>query len=346
MDKTATPEIKTLDWFKLTKKDQIEIFNRLSEITGLLPNVLEKDLWLMVALKALFESSIGKHLVFKGGTSLSKGWKLIDRFSEDIDLAIDREFFDFPDELSKQDVKKLRRKSHAFLRSESFIQELKANILEIGISDFELECPEYKASDKDPIEINLEAPSILSERDDKYYIPHVQIQIGTRSLLSPKENVELDLIMNLHASESKIYLENFNIEIPLISAHRTCLDKILLLHEEFQKDPNEIISYRMSRHLFDILQIYKSGQALIPFENLNYFEKVVRSREMLYGFKWVDYSKHVVEELKFIPPESVMNDYKNDYQKLQSEFIYGDSEPFGELIEKLTELNEKINQIS
>ncbi len=79
-------------WFNLPENDRKEIINQVSAKTGLLPTAIEKDWWVMIALKAIYSSEYAKHLVFKGGTSLSKSYGLIERFSEDIDLAIDRSF--------------------------------------------------------------------------------------------------------------------------------------------------------------------------------------------------------------------------------------------------------------
>ena len=63
--------------------------------TGLPVQAVEKDLWVTAVLRAIFCLSYANHLSFKGGTSLSKCWSLINRFSEDIDIAIDREFLGF-----------------------------------------------------------------------------------------------------------------------------------------------------------------------------------------------------------------------------------------------------------
>ncbi|MGB3075636.1 MAG: nucleotidyl transferase AbiEii/AbiGii toxin family protein, partial [Chitinophagales bacterium] len=88
------------EWLKLTGERRIEILKKVSERSGLPPIAIEKDWWVTFALKASFEISCSPHLVFKGGTSLSKAWNLIERFSEDIDLAIDRNFLGFEGELS------------------------------------------------------------------------------------------------------------------------------------------------------------------------------------------------------------------------------------------------------
>lgn len=60
---------------------------------GINQSAIEKDWWVTVTLKALFSTECGKSLIFKGGTSLSKGFNIIERFSENIDLTISRSFF-------------------------------------------------------------------------------------------------------------------------------------------------------------------------------------------------------------------------------------------------------------
>ena len=106
-----------MNWTDLPKDRQVELLHLLENNTGLNAKSIEKDWWVTLALKALFSGSYAAHLVFKGGTSLSKCWKLIDRFSEDIDLAIDRKFLGFAGELTKKEIgKKLRKASCALVR--------------------------------------------------------------------------------------------------------------------------------------------------------------------------------------------------------------------------------------
>ena len=88
-------------WLNLSTKGKIEILDKIRAKTGLSINSIEKDWWVTLALKAAFSSSCKDNMIFKGGTSLSKGYDLIERFSEDVDLAIDREFFGFDDAISK-----------------------------------------------------------------------------------------------------------------------------------------------------------------------------------------------------------------------------------------------------
>jgi predicted nucleotidyltransferase component of viral defense system len=103
-----------LEWFKLTDQNRRNIFGEIATKMSLPASAIEKDWWVVRTLEIVFQSEIAMHTVFKGGTSLSKAWNLIDRFSEDIDLALDRKFFGFGQEdgtMTGSQVSKLRKKS-------------------------------------------------------------------------------------------------------------------------------------------------------------------------------------------------------------------------------------------
>ena len=84
------------DIIRLTLRQRNELFTAAAMKCGIAPVILEKDFWVCWTLKELFQLPvIGEHFIFKGGTSLSKAYRAIRRFSEDIDVAIDRKFFGF-----------------------------------------------------------------------------------------------------------------------------------------------------------------------------------------------------------------------------------------------------------
>jgi len=105
-------------WLTLSKDRRIKILNQTTELTGLPAVAIEKDWWVTLVLNAVFSLPYSENIVFKGGTSLSKGWGLIERFSEDIDLAIDRKFFGYEGDISKTQIKKLRKKSCEFISTQ------------------------------------------------------------------------------------------------------------------------------------------------------------------------------------------------------------------------------------
>jgi predicted nucleotidyltransferase component of viral defense system len=98
-----------LDFYNIDKAEKEAIFNAGATEMGMTPFAVEKDWWVSRTLNIIFQMDIAAHLVFKGGTSLSKAWKLINRFSEDIDLAIDKEFFEgYQGEITRTQISKLR----------------------------------------------------------------------------------------------------------------------------------------------------------------------------------------------------------------------------------------------
>jgi predicted nucleotidyltransferase component of viral defense system len=107
-----------MKWLNLKESKIKELFEQLSYKTGILPQAIEKDLWVTLILRMLFTSEIKEQITFKGGTSLSKVYNLIQRFSEDIDVSINREFLGFSGDLTKGEIRKLRRKSHDFTLNE------------------------------------------------------------------------------------------------------------------------------------------------------------------------------------------------------------------------------------
>jgi len=107
-----------MNWLKLSTQKQQELFKQLSFKTSIQAQAIEKDAWVTLVLRLIFKSEISEHLVFKGGTSLSKAYGLIKRFSEDIDLAVNREYLGFKGELTKGQIRKLRKKSHEFVSTE------------------------------------------------------------------------------------------------------------------------------------------------------------------------------------------------------------------------------------
>lgn len=121
-----------MKWFKLAIEDRKIILQQASALSGINEKALEKDLWVTTVLEAVFKTPYAPHLHFKGGTSLSKAWQIIERFSEDIDLSIDRSFYGFGEDLSHAQIKKLKRISSEFVSSD-FREELDKTLVEMGV---------------------------------------------------------------------------------------------------------------------------------------------------------------------------------------------------------------------
>jgi len=329
------------EWFKLSEDDRRIVINQVSNKTGLLPVAVEKDLWVMIALQATFSTEVAKYLVFKGGTSLSKAWGIIERFSEDIDLAIDRSFFGFKGELSRTQVKNLRKASCKYV-DEKFHVLLEKALLKNGVKEFELNVTEFEESDTDPLAIELIYKSLVEQQE--YLQPRILIEISSRSLIEPYENKELSsFISEIYSNENFI---DDPINVPTVIPTRTLIEKMFLLHEEFQKpEDRKIRSKRMTRHLYDISRLMKTEYLEKAITDKELYNTIIGHRSKLTRISWVDYNSHNYKTLNFIPPKEVMDDYAKDYEAMKETMFYGDTDSFENLIKKLKRLNDRINSL-
>lgn len=328
-----------MNWTKLSKSRRVEILKLLENKTGLNAKSIEKDWWVTLALNALFNGSYGSHLVFKGGTSLSKCWHIIDRFSEDIDLAIDREFLGFSGELTKREIgKKLRKASCSFIRN-----ELKTNIerfiLNCDNEQFSLEVNITEESNVDPETLYLHYESVLDNSD--YVFNTVKIEIGSRSLMEPCEEVFVKSIIGELLPNSDFSDKKFKIKAVL--PQRTMLEKAFLLHEMLQNPTSGKEINRMSRHLYDLEKLMDNSYCKNVLNDSNLYNEIIKHREQFTSMARVDYTTHRPETISFVPPDSVLKKWEKDYQLMQENMIYGDSLSFEELIDRIRELNRRFN---
>lgn len=325
------------DFIKLSKKDKLNIFNQTSERSGLPSSAVEKDWWVTLSLNIIFSLPYSNQIVFKGGTSLSKAWDLIERFSEDIDLVIDRKHLGFEGELSKTQVKKLRKASYSFIGTE-FYKDINNELIKLGVSDYELVVQETKNTDTDPLIIELRYESLTEESE--YLKPRVLIEVGARSLMEP---VDTKSIISVVSSEFReLPFAEKEITIPVVSPKRTFLEKIFLLHEEFQKETKFIRVERMSRHLYDLEKLMDTPHGIEALKDTVLYNIIVEHRKNFNAIRGIDYANHTPQSINIIPPEETIKDWEKDYKTMQESMFYGSTISFSELIERITDLNTRI----
>src|SRR5690606_8359025 len=120
-----------ITFYTISREDRSALCQNVEAITGIPAYAVEKDWWVTETLRIIFGMEVAKQLVFKGGTSLSKAWQLIERFSEDIDLAIDRSFFGYAGDLSKGQRTRLRKETSTYITN-VFYPELAKKFKEKG----------------------------------------------------------------------------------------------------------------------------------------------------------------------------------------------------------------------
>lgn len=332
-----------LKWIELPNESKRNIFEAVAEDQGLSPEAVEKGWWLVLTLDLVFSMACGKSLVFKGGTSLSKGWGLIQRFSEDIDLVLDRSLLGFIGELGKNQRDKLRKASVSYA-IEQFTPELQQAFIQAGFSEVRIEALKPESSDNDPVKVDIYFTKLTVA--DGYLKPGLQIELGARSLREPFTVVPIQSLVG-----SGVYFKGADftddpIEIPIVNPERTFLEKILLLHEEHQRPEEKRRVDRLSRHLYDIYQLWNAGMFDKAFTEQDLFDTIVAHRQRYSKVKGVDYAQHRPNRISFLPPENMLDAWEKDYQMMQESMIYGVKPSFSEMCKALAQLQSEINVIT
>jgi predicted nucleotidyltransferase component of viral defense system len=325
-------------WFVIPESTKRNAYIQISEKTGMADFAVEKDWWVVQTLSIIFEMEVGQHLVFKGGTSLSKAWKLIERFSEDIDLAIDRKFLGFEGELSKNQRTELRKAASKYV-AETFFEELQKKFQEKGLLGVTFQLVETNDSDQDPRIIEIYYPNVI--KSPGYIQPRILVEIGCRSLREPFSVQTFASLVDEEYSDSGF--AQAPIKVPTVNPERTFLEKIFLLHEEFHKPIEKIRVDRLSRHLYDVFQLAKTDFAITALKDAALYETIVNHRHKFTRVGGVNYNNHQPQTINPIPVLEVMEAWKTDYKTMQEQMIYVDSPSFEVIIEELTKLKNKIN---
>ena len=328
-----------IQWLTVPEATRRNAYVQIAENTGMSPFAVEKDWWVVQTLSVVFDIIAGDYLVFKGGTSLSKAWGLISRFSEDIDLAIDRSFFGFEWDLSKSQKISLRKAGGSYTTGD-FFDKLKGKCHERGFSELEFKVMKAVDSDQDPRIIDLYYPNLITPAG--YLKARIQIEIGSRSLREPYTIIPIRSLIDEHYPESDFSQKP--VKIPCVNPERTFLEKVFLLHEEFHRPIEKIRVDRLSRHIYDVVKISETDFYDIALTNKELYESIVNHRYSFSRVGGVDYHGLQPQTVNPIPIDEVIDAWKTDYQSTVVSMIYDlDPPSFDVLIDKLAQVRKRIN---
>lgn len=318
-----------------------EAIERTCELYQLPRDIVEKDFWVCLTLSHLFhESSYRDSIIFKGGTSLSKAYGIIQRFSEDIDLIIDWRLLGYglnePWEErsnSKQDkfVKETVPRTNEFLSNDfvpTFREELSNGLgMEVDVRVGEdsqtvlFSYPRLYASS---------SPSLLDV---------IKLEIGPLAAWSPYETATIRPYV---ADVFQGNASQFDIDVRTAVPERTFWEKATILHQEANRPSSKAMPKRYSRHYYDMYMLGHSFVLDNALEDLNLLYDVIRFKEKFYRTPWAHLSEAVPGTLRLVPQSERREELEADYEAM-APMIYGERPSFSELVEYLSELEEQIN---
>lgn len=329
-------------YFTLSTEQQILLLRQTSAKVGLPEQAIEKDLWVTVILQVLFSLPYADKLLFKGGTTLAKAG-LIDRFSEDIDLAIDRSMFGYEGDLTKKQLKTLRKKSSLFVR-DVLSSDLRHALDENGLGALcEVESEPDGEGDKtypEPRKIHIHYHSVFGS-PLPYLRPEVMLEVGARSLFEPFQMVQVSSFVT---QSTPIDTSISDVMIPMAEPRKTFLEKAFLLHELFSTGTPRRAD-RKSRHLYDLEKMMRHPEILSAMKDDALWNSIHHHRSVFTPLHEVDYSPDIRDRICLVPPDNCIDNWRNDYLAMCESMIY---EPrpvsFDQLIAKMRELESKFRR--
>jgi hypothetical protein len=335
-------EVVREHYFDLPISDQTELLRSLATVMGRRAEILEKDIWLCTVLDTLFNLPCRKPMAFKGGTSLSKVYQAIDRFSEDIDVTVDYRSLvaDAPD------LESLNSNSQRSKLSNELKAGLITHVVEELIPALHLAIKDKVPNQKISIESSDDAeklwlfyPSAV-ENTDTYLRPSILIEFGGRNSTLPHNLLSITPDIAAHVPELAFPIA----EVSVLSAARTFWEKVTLIHVDCHRTNLRPGAERLSRHWYDLARLADQNIGKQAVEDKDLLSDVLLIKETFYRSRYSHYDRCISGELRLIPEPPLLEALHEDYEAMHSaQMFYGELLSFEEILVRLKELEREIN---
>jgi hypothetical protein len=315
------------------------------------PIIIEKDFWVCWTLDQIFSTpSLAPHITFKGGTSLSKCYNIIDRFSEDIDLTLSKPYIGISgdsDPISaatlSQRGKRLEQLSNA-VKSKiandvkpTLIEEFRKNISPyFSATEWQLTTDE-----KDEQSLIFRYPSCLEKASDGYIDISIKLEFGARGDNSPCE------LRTISPYTQQLLPELFSaspeIKVTSLTAKRTFWEKATLLHAEYHRDPKKPLPGRMFRHYYDIVMLDQKNFTQDALQDIALLVDVVKNKVIYFPSKWANYDTAKIGSLRLSPNEVFIEPLKQDSQRM-TDMFFGEPPNFNKILSEVKRIESIINE--
>lgn len=309
------------------------------------PAIVEKDFWVCFALDYLFHKSPWpQSFIFKGGTSLSKAYHVIERFSEDIDLIMDWRLLGYGirepwEERSKTQQDKFNKKAVA--NASAFLSETFAPRMEKDLSDIigRNIAVSMDPDDKDHCTVNIFYPHVFNTN---YLRQEIRLEIGPLAEWVPSHSV---LITPTAAEQFPAAFQQADTVVPTVDVERTFWEKVTILHKTAASYDHKGIPPRYARHYYDIYQMSRSDVKYRAFSRKELLEQDVKFKLKFYYAKNASYETARFGTVRLVPGADAFKELSADYDHMK-EMIYGEKPSFKEIMDSIAKLEEEINGLS
>ena len=334
---------------ELTLAQRRELFVAASQKLGYTAPVVEKDFWVCWTLRELFAlPGAREHLIFKGGTALSKIWQAIRRFSEDVDVSLSREWLGFAGHLDPEQARSVSQRKK---RLEALVAACEARVrdelrpalaarMSAALSDtgWALE-----SDPADPQSLIFSYPSAFAKTGEAPYIQrNVKIEGGARGDGWPSEE---KLLQPYVAEAFPQGVPDADVSVRVLAIERTFWEKATILHAEAHRRKEKPTPSRYSRHYADLAALadHEVGRLALKRDDLR--ARVVIHKQVFFPDKFAHYETAVPGTFRLVPDDYRLPDLELDYRDMRDMF-FEEPPSWSQVIERLRRLEYEINGIS
>lgn len=333
-----------IDYLKLSPKERDLYIEQAAIQKNVSPVIMEKDFWVCWLLNILFKSAFADSLVFKGGTSLSKVFGAINRFSEDIDLSLSPTFL----QLSEGEITSRTQGAKWMKNAEAVCEVVVQTRIMPTLEDSVL----YILGNdqvrfeflKDP---NSNSPVLLfhypsSQPTGFDYIKRsVKLEFGS---LTDQQPTGRHTIKPWIAEIFPKAFPDWHCEVTALEIERSFWEKATILHAEYHRPPDKPLPDRYSRHYADTSMLAKHPETVKAISNHNLRNEVVLWKSRFFGSSWANYDLAKPGTFRLVPPNERLPTLRRDYQLMRDMYL---TEPvsFDDILNTLSNLEYRINII-
>lgn len=333
---------------KASELERSVLFSNSAEKAGIRnPAIVEKDFWVCFVLDYLFHRSPWqKAFIFKGGTSLSKAYHAIERFSEDIDLILDWRVLGYSSvevwqdrSRNQQDKfnKMVVRRAAAFL-NDTLVPQMTEDMQRLLGEEASVAVDN---DDPDRCTVNFFYPRVHGFQYD-YLRPVIRLEIGPLAEWVPSHPMPISPIVSeqypdVHEQPQTIVFT--------IDAERTFWEKATILHKTASSFAEKGIPARYARHYYDLYEMSLSNVKALAFRRNELLAQDIRFKLKFYYSRNASYETARIGTLKLVPCDAAVQELSADYEHMKM-MLYGRKPEFKEIMQGLSVLEHEINSLS
>lgn len=335
------------DIARLPARDRADLFRAAAAKLALPEALIEKDFWVCWVLKRVFTlKNPPAGIIFKGGTSLSKVFGLIDRFSEDVDLSLDRAGLGFGGPADPLLAASRKKQAAAVERLAETCQAAVRERLKPQLAVAFQEALgaaagwtiESATDDADDATLLFRYPA-APVQSASYISPLVRLELGARSDHWPATDGTVTPIA------AAAFPEQFRApacQVRALAAERTFWEKATLLHKWCHASPERRFPDRQSRHYYDLCKLYQSPVGELALRDTALLQSVAKHKQVFFAQAWARYDLAAPGTLRLVPSAERLRELAKDYRAME-QMLIGSPPPFDALIGSLAELERRIN---